>query len=307
MTSDAWVIGRGLLGQALARTLPAEPFRAVVPWSDPRAAVAALGDAFHRFADRPAAGSLRIFWCAGRGVTSTPQPQLDAELSVFSGFVEALSASDAGTRARLRLFLASSVGGAYGGAMAPPFTESTPTAPSSPYGELKLAMEERLRSATASGGWRSVVGRITNIYGPGQDLSKLQGLVSVVVASSITGHPVNISVPLDTLRDYIYEDDAAAIITAAVERAVETPAGSTTVKLIGSMSAVSIGAVLEQTRRLRRQRFPVILGGSHAAGQADDLRVRSEIWTDLDELARTTLAEGVGAVLRTQLASYAQR
>lgn len=307
MTAQRWVIGRGLLGGSIAEATVDEVFRASVPWGDTTAAVAALEKALGRFVEAGRGRPLQVLWCAGRGVTSTGQAALDAELAVFTGFVEALAALDHGDRARLTVFLASSVGGAYGGAPDPPFTESTETVPSSPYGVLKLAMEERLRAATASGGWRSVVGRITNLYGPGQDLSKLQGLVSVVVSSSILGRPVEISVPLDTLRDYIYQNDAAAIILGATERAGTMPSGSTTVKIIGSMTAVSIGAVLEQTRRLRRQRFPVILSGAYAAGQASDLRVRSEIWTDLDDCARTTFAEGVAAVFRAQIASHTRR
>jgi UDP-glucose 4-epimerase len=64
---------------------------------------------------------------------------------------------------------------------------------------------------------------------------------------------------------------------------------------------VSIGALLSELSRLRRRRGPVVLGGGDARGQALDLRIRSEVWTDLDGLVRTTLPEGLSRVYQAQL------
>lgn len=54
---------------------------------------------------------------------------------------------------------------------------------------------ERLASAYGeTHGWRTVIGRLTNLYGPGQDLSKGQGLISTLVNSAITLQPATIYV-----------------------------------------------------------------------------------------------------------------
>jgi UDP-glucose 4-epimerase len=301
MNRPRWVIGRGLLGRSIAAARPDETFWIPVRWDDPVEAVADLRAGMREFSQQP--GELEIYWCAGKGVTSTSEHLLAQEVGVFEEALRAATELPAPVRARLRVFLASSVGGAYAGASAPPFTESTPVAPLSPYGRAKLTMEALLREATDAGGWRSLVGRITNIYGPGQNLAKAQGLISVLMAGQLTGRPVSVYVPLDTLRDYIFESDCAAIIDAGVRRLDVVASGTTVTKIIGTMRAVSIGAILGEIARMRRRHGGVILGGGDSAGQAIDLRVRSEVWPDLDSLARTTLPEGLARIQAAQLAS----
>lgn len=294
-----WIIGRGLLGRAVARAHGDVDFAPHIPWANPDAAVTAISAGLAKFAR--ADTDLEIYWTAGRGVTSTSAADLDVEIDVFRRAVAAVAALPSDRRARLTFFLASSVGGAYAGSGAPPFTEDTPAVPSSDYGRAKLEMEALLADATARGGWRSFVGRITNIYGAGQDLSKAQGLISALVRSHLSGQPIAVYVPLDTLRDYIYEDDCSAVVVAGMERVRTSAPGTTVVKIIGTMRAVSIGALLAELTRLRRRRGPIVLGGGDPRGQSLDLRVKSIVWTDLDGLVRTTLPEGLSRVYQAQL------
>ncbi|MBF4561662.1 NAD-dependent epimerase/dehydratase family protein [Microbacterium sp. VKM Ac-2870] len=302
---NRWIIGRGLLGNAVARARPDEPFRIDIPWSDSAEASRSLHAGLSRFLAQTT-GPVEIYWCAGKSVTSTPREQLDREVGVFRDFVSSLSDVSAGDRERVTFFLASSVGGAYAHSTRPPFTESTTAVAGSDYGRAKLEIEQILRDGTAAGGWRSFIGRITNLYGPGQDLGKAQGLISVVARTFLTGTPVSIYVSLDTLRDYIFEDDCALVVDAGVRRAAALDVGSVVTKIIGAMTAVSVGAILGEQNRLRRRRSPVILGGGDPRGQSRDLRVRSEVWTDLDGLVSTTFSAGLDAVFRAQLASYAR-
>ncbi|WP_288872951.1 NAD-dependent epimerase/dehydratase family protein [uncultured Microbacterium sp.] len=302
MTSTArrWIIGRGLLGRAVSRSRADTPFAVDVSWDDPERAIRELTAGAEAFLRVP--GPVEIYWCAGKGVTSTPRESLFAEVALFGAFLDVLARSPLATADRLVLFLASSVGGAYGGAVEPPHRESTPPASASAYGDAKLAMETLAAERGAEQGWRTVIGRLTNLYGPGQDLTKKQGLISTLVDSAITMQPAIIYVSLDTLRDYIFEDDAAAVVSAAASRARLLPAGATVVKIVGTGRAVSVGAILGELRRLRRRSGFSLLGQGPATGQALDLRVRSEVWTDLDALVATTLPEGLDRVLRARLA-----
>lgn len=299
--SDAtrWVVGRGLLGRAIERARSGPVLRHPIPWDDPRESVAAFRAGLALLA--AAEGPIELYWSAGRGVTSTPAAQLDIEVGVFASALDAIGELPASARDRLTVFLASSVGGAYAGSPRPPFTEQTATAPLSAYGEAKLSMEDALRRATAQGQWRSFIARITNIYGAGQNLAKAQGLISALVRGHLSGQPISVYVPLDTLRDYIFEDDCAAVIDAAMVRTRALAPGTTTAKIVGSMRAVSIGAILSELTRLRRRRGSIVLGGGDPRGQSLDLRVRSTVWTDLDGLVRTTLPEGLSRVFQAQL------
>lgn len=299
-----WIVGRGLLGRAVERARGVAPASRPIRWSQSELA---LQDLTRHARDLAASstGPIEIYWCAGRGVTSTPAPELEAEVELFRGalfaFAEAFAERD------VKFFLASSVGGAYALAPTPPFSERTAVAPGSAYGHAKLAMEAEVARVAAARGWRVFVARISNLYGPGQDMAKGQGLISVITDSFVSGLPVSLYVSLDTLRDYIYEDDCAQIICAGMARLGWVPVGETIVKIVGTMTAVSIGALLGEATRLRRQRSRIILGQSRQGGQASDLRVRSVVWTDLDGMARTTLPEGLDRVYRARLSAYTAR
>lgn len=303
MPTSEWIIGRGLLGSAIISQLDDPVFTSPVTWSDPEQSRLDLRMGLARFI-AGAEGRWSIYWCAGRGVTSTPREAMLAEAEVFRSFLDDISALPAHIIGRGQIFLASSVGGAYAGSAAPPFTEETVPVPLSAYGETKLSMEQSLRDAASQHGFRGFIARITNLYGPGQDLGKGQGLISVIVESYVTGRPVSIYVPLDTLRDYIYVDDCATVIIAGMKRLAAEPPGRVVTKIVGAMDALSIGAVMGEMSRLRRKPVPLVTGQGNSTGQASDLRVRSIVWTELDSLVSTTLPAGLGAIYRAQLAAH---
>ncbi|WP_168916296.1 NAD-dependent epimerase/dehydratase family protein [Microcella flavibacter] len=294
------MIGRGLLGRAVLGLLPLGTPAASVRWGDADRAVSDLRAA----ADQLIGSSgdrWRLYWCAGAGVTATSAESLETEVDVFRRFLEHLESLPEAVRRRGTVFLASSVGGAYAGAGSPPYDERSPTGALSPYGSAKLAMEAELAATSSRSGVRSFIARITNLYGPGQDLSKGQGLISTIARTYISNQPASIFVPLDTIRDYVYAPDCARVVVASVERTSLLPAGSSIVKVIGSSQAVSIGALVGEFRRLMRRAPLIVLGAGNASGQAPDLRVRSTVWTDLDSLISTTLPEGISRTHRSLL------
>lgn len=59
--------------------------------------------------------------------------------------------------------------------------------------------------------------RITNLYGPGQNLGKNQGLVSAIIKAQLTGEPLPLRAAPETTRDYIYARDCARMVVAAME------------------------------------------------------------------------------------------
>ncbi|WAB81873.1 NAD-dependent epimerase/dehydratase family protein [Microcella daejeonensis] len=296
------IIGRGLLGRAvLERLRPGTP-AASVRWGDADQAVDDLVAAANAVI-ASARGGWQLYWCAGAGVTATSAEALETEVAVFRRFLTELEDLPEQVRHRGTVFLASSVGGAYAGAGSPPYDEHSPTRALSPYGVAKLKMEQALADSSASSGIRSFIARITNLYGPGQDLSKGQGLISTIARTYITNQPASIFVPLDTIRDYVYAADCAAVIVAGVARTRGLGPGSSVVKVIGSSHAVSIGALVGEFGRLMRRPPLIVLGAGNASGQAPDLRVRSAVWPDLDALISTTLPEGISRTHRSLLRS----
>jgi UDP-glucose 4-epimerase len=290
----AWVVGaHGLLGSAVCRRLAALGRRVrttVVAWDDHQAAVEALLSEGDRLGSE-----LEVFWCAGAGVTATSQEDLDAEVAVLEGFLSTWQPDGTGPRG---LFLASSAGGVYAGSSGSPFTEHTEPAPVSPYGHAKLRMEAVATEFAQRTGTALLVGRLANLYGPGQDLSKPQGLVSALCRAQLSRQPINVYVSLDTRRDFLYVDDAAAMVVAATGQV--TDHGVRALKVLASERSTTLGAVLGNLHRITRRRPPVVLGTSpQAVFQVRDLRLRSVAWPETAALARTPMSAGIAATLRS--------
>lgn len=155
-----------------------------------------------------------VVWAAG-GVSPTVaarQPEIAAaELEQFHEAIRLLA-----DRPRPpRLVLLASGGTAYGGAGAPPYSESAPLLPANRYGEFKLAQERIVRAS----GLAATALRISNAYGPGQLGARGQGVLAIWMRAVLAGEPVRIYGNGDTARDYVYVDDVAE----AVRRTVDAP------------------------------------------------------------------------------------
>lgn len=296
-----WVIGAGgLLGRAVVRELEsrgAPVLTSKILWSDPEAALRELrngAERLHRAAD---SGPWTIAWCAGAGVTGTSQASLEAELSLFAEALDAFGeilCADGGEMGAM--FLASSAGGVYAGSSTPPFTEDSPVQPLAPYGYAKLRAEAAVTEFAKRTGVRTLIGRVSNLYGPGQNLQKPQGLISVFAKAHLTGAPVSVYVSLDTLRDYLFVDDASRLVSDGLSRLVrpDVRLGETVVKILASQRADTIGNLIGACRAIFKRRPLIILGASpFAKAQAHDLRLRSVVWTELDEHPVTPLAVGI--------------
>jgi UDP-glucose 4-epimerase len=295
-----WVIGAGgLLGQHV-RAAAARPFDGPhLPWSAPRGTNSALRQGIRDLLSSSADGLWDIAWCAGAGVVASSADQFEVEQTVFRRFLDDLT-EIAGPDSRGAVFFASSAGGVYAGSAGPPFTEASAPSPRSAYGAAKLVMEADLRRFAEATRTPSLIGRIANLYGPGQNLAKAQGLVSHLCRTHLTGQPLFLYVPLDTMRDYIYVEDAAAAIVAGLgglrTRTELEGGGCVVTKIFASGHSTTVAGLLGESTRLFRRRPRVVLGSSPAAaGQVHDLRLRSTRWPELDRLARTALPIGLAA------------
>ncbi len=291
-TQLSWVLGSGgLLGGAVCRRLVAlgrEVHTTTVPWKAPATAV----DALLRAAEHLPRGGVAVYWCAGAGVVGSSQATLEDELAVLEGFLGAWEPGE-GTHG---FFLASSAGGAYAGSVGAPFTEHTRPAPVSAYGLAKLRSEEIATAFAVRTGTALLVGRLANLYGPGQDLSKAQGLVSQLCRAQLSRQPLSVYVPLDTMRDYLFVDDAAAMAVSGLDAV--TSRGARALKVLASEQSTTIGTVLGDLHRITRRRPPVVLGrSSQAQLQPRDLRLRSVAWPRTSSLARTPMVAGIAATL----------
>ena len=295
-TPLSWVVGAGgLLGSSVVRALERDvrPWAPPVPvaWADPDAAVAQLHSGAADFLEAAGGEPWQVAWCAGAGVTATSLAHLERELAYLDAVLDGLRAERSGT-----FFLSSSAGALYAGSHAPPFDEATPIAPLSEYGRVKAEMEARVRGWASETGGRAVVGRIANLYGPGQGLEKPQGLISQIIRSHLIRTPISIYVPLDTMRDYVFAQDCGDLVRDVLRRlrSDESPEGTVVTKILASHQQVTVGRILAEVRRIFKRSPQVVLGSSpQAALQARDLRLRSRVWPELDRRPLTPLGAGI--------------
>lgn len=293
----AWVVGAGgLLGSAVVRALrkTGMPMLAGVPtrWGSPHAADD-LVSGLHALVRSAGSSPWQVFWCAGVGVTSSPQHDFDEELRVLSSLLDAIGDLPLDVRERGSIVYASSAGGVYGGATDAPFNELSDVAPLGAYGSSKLAAEASLERLSARTGVRVVAARIANVYGPGQSFEKQQGLITRLCLSAITRTPLSLYVSLDTIRDYIYVDDCARRLVRIGER-LESCLDQWHVKVVSSGRAVSVAALVAEFRRVSPLRPLIVFGSSPTSAlQRRDLRLESVKWTDIDAEPTVTLPEGI--------------
>ena len=161
--------------------------------------------------------------------------------------------------ARGRLSLASSAGAIYAGSMVPVIDELTADSPTTPYAHAKLAHERLTRDYSSRCSVPALIGRISTLYGIGQTSEKQQGLLTHISRCLIRNKPVHIFVPLDTIRDYVSADDAAALTIQALE-ALAGPVAL--MKIIASERPATISEILSIFKRLARRPPRIVTSGT---------------------------------------------
>jgi UDP-glucose 4-epimerase len=268
-----------------------------IEWSARSAGAVELREQAGEFLDVVGDRPWSVAWCAGAGVTASSEDALQLELVALRETLDALGAAPQGSQGAF--FFASSAGGVYAGVGAPPYDESSPVRPLAAYGQAKLDGEALVADWSQQTGTPSLIGRIANIYGPGQNLAKAQGLISQICRSHLTGQPLSIYVSLDTLRDYLFAPDCAQLIVESLARLRQEQSGDgpkVATKILASQRAITIGAVLGEMRRIFKSSPRIVLGASAvSAMQARDLSLRSRVWPELDRRTLTPLPAGIAA------------
>ena len=308
------MLGRHVEAALIAANAPTEVWRpeSQVRWNDMETALADLDLESERFLHRAARSQKRwrLLWCAGAGVVATSPEALAQETLLLTSFLAGLAGrlSDDSALARAgTIFFASSAGGVYAASDATlPFDEDSPVRALAPYGREKLVQEKLFTQLTDFCPVDLLIGRLSNLYGPSQKLSKPQGLIAHVGRAALSREPVSIYVPLDTIRDYLFAADAGRMVVEAIEHLEEAgrrgaPHGAHT-KIFASEVDTTVASVLGAWRQALRRPLLIALAASPAGRlQPRVLSFRSRTWPDVRGRP-TLLPLGVDAVRRDQLA-----
>jgi UDP-glucose 4-epimerase len=145
---------------------------------------------------------------------SVEDPAADAEVNVVGSLRILEAAVDAGVK---RFVFASTGGAIYGEPVGGIQDESHPTAPLSPYGCAKLAVEHYLHYYRVVHGLSAVALRYANVYGPRQSAHGEAGVVAIFAGRLLDGQPSTINGDGTQTRDFVYVDDVVAANMAAAD------------------------------------------------------------------------------------------
>ena len=307
LNPDTWIVGAGgMVGKAVASHVGERFLGQVYPWGDDSGVADAFREDARRFVKATGERPWRIFWVAGRGVVGASKSDLDSESRALQLLVDAVS--EAQPRRRGVMVFASSAGAVYAGSSVSPSTEATETVSQSAYGDAKLEQEAVVRASSGAGVFsRTVIARISNVYGPGQDAQKPQGLITHLCRAVVMRGTVNLYVPIDTRRHYIDADDAAVQLVACADRAAAIGEGAVVVKIITSGPSVTVGELVSTVHQVAGRPIRVSRGmDARASFQPVDLRLRSKVWSDIGDQQGTSLVVGIDRVLRSIECSFAQ-
>ena len=299
------VIGQGLLGKGVLSCVP-EPYRYSVgriQWQAPAQARQQLVEVATTFG-RSVDGPWRIAWCAGAGVVGTSDSQFADEQSYLESFLTSLRAAVPVESTAGGLFFASSAGGVFGSGSSALISEGSSESAVSAYGRSKLAQERMVSDWAMDSSVPALIGRISNLYGHGQNLAKPQGFISQLLLSMLVKRPFRLGVSGDTERDFIHVDDAAARIHSWLRMTAER---GVTSKLIAAGQSHTLSRVASVVRSVTRIQPKIMYAAtSGAVLQPRHLRFASEVRKDLDAAAPSRPLEiGVSQTWHSMLRGFA--
>ena len=161
-----------------------------------------------------------VFHCAAQVDVrkSVEDPIADARTNILGTLALVKYAKAAGVK---KIVFSSSGGAMFSDAVKPPYRESQPADPVSPYGISKLAGELYLAFAARTLGIETVVLRYANVYGPRQGSGGEAGVVSVFASRILAGKGVTIFGDGKQTRDFVYVGDVVSANMLAMKPGIK--------------------------------------------------------------------------------------
>jgi len=116
-----------------------------------------------------------------------------------------------------RMIFFSSGGTVYGNQEVQPILETAVPVPINHYGNLKLCIENTIRTFNFQMKKNMLVARISNPYGPGQDYHKGVGFIDAAIKRALSGETIEVWGDGTVVRDYIYIDDLCKMLYALID------------------------------------------------------------------------------------------
>jgi len=180
---------------------------------------------------------------------ASENPAYDAQTNII-GSINLLHAA---VHNQVKRVIFISTGGAlYGIPQYTPLDEQHPLRPISAYGISKMAFERYLHFFYKNKGLDYIILRVSNAYGPRQNITKGQGVIGIWLHKYLQNEAIEIWGDGETVRDYIYVTD----IATAVQQALAYQ-GEERVFNLGSGQGQSLNQLVDYCQKVTQKQIPV--------------------------------------------------
>lgn len=138
----------------------------------------------------------------------------DAARELNENVVGTINLISACVQHRLKKLIFASSASVYGIQSLFPIREDAQTNPISAHGIHKLAVEKFLLLSRHRRDLDVSIARISNPYGPGQNIFGRQGIVAILIGNILRGLPIKLTNGGNMIRDFVYIDD---VVEALIE------------------------------------------------------------------------------------------
>jgi UDP-glucose 4-epimerase len=214
-----------------------------------------------------------------------------------TALLEAL-AETRGSGAAAIPFVLASTAAVYGAPETQPITEDAAPAPTSPYGESKLAAEQAVRTHAAAGAVAAIVLRAFNVAGGVAgfgDPDESRIIPRTLLAAAGLRPALTVNGDGTAVRDFVHVDDVARAYLSALTTLDRPSAGEPRIYNVGATGA-SVREIIAAVESVTGRQVPVVRGPAQPEVPvllADTGRIRGELgWkperSSLEELVADT-------------------
>tara|TARA_B100000315_G_scaffold259232_1_gene314438 strand:+ start:191 stop:1144 length:954 start_codon:yes stop_codon:yes gene_type:complete len=154
--------------------------------------------------------------CHFVSVTTPAESWNDPYIEIDDNLKSSIQLFELAGQKKVKKIIFPSSGGTIYGPQREAVDESVVPNPVSPHGIIKLAAEHFLHHLQERFNIGVDIFRIGNLYGPRQPIQTLQGVITVWMKDILNGAEIQIYGDHKTVRDYVYVEDAAYLMTKSL-------------------------------------------------------------------------------------------
>ncbi|MBU3585132.1 NAD-dependent epimerase/dehydratase family protein [Polynucleobacter sp. AM-26B4] len=189
--------------------------------------------------------------------TTVPGDEVDEASELGSNVGQTLALLKLCLKEKVKRVVFISSASVYGIQFSAPISELAPTNPISSHGISKLTIEKYLEFYKYNYGLDCKILRLSNPYGPGQNVKGRQGFIAIAIGKIMSGEKLIVRGDGSIVRDYIYIEDVSSAL-----RELSLTTSDISLFNIGSGIGYSLNEVLQKLSALMGKSILVDYGAN---------------------------------------------